>query len=466
LSLSKDPVSRPDLAEVIIERPFTELKEKEALCRERLREAQHELQSYAKYSHALHRDILKQLDSFDRSQAVDSADAPMGGLFSAQAWVPENKVMLLETLPAAAMEIAIEDGDRVPTYLDNEKWNRVGEDVIGIYDTPSASDKDPSLWVLASFAVFFAFIVGDGGYGAIYLALSLWVKYKNPALSGLKKRILNLAILLSSACIIWGLCTNSFFGMSLDLEHPMRKFSMVTRLAEKKAEYLISEQNIEYAKWVAQYPGLELSSKGWDFLKNDEILGSFSDTILLELSLFFGIIHVLLGMGRYLKKNPVNIGWMIFLVGAALYFPVYLGGSSLLNYAVGIPFEKGGEIGLYMIGGGIAIAWGLSIYRNGWTGSLEIMNLIQVFADILSYLRLYALGLAGAILGSTINQMAAELPLMIGIFLAIVSHGINMVLGIMGGVIHGLRLNFLEWYHYSLEGGGKKFKPLSLNKLD
>ena len=70
--------------------------------------------------------------------------------------------------------------------------------------------------------------------------------------------------------------------------------------------------------------------------------------------------------------------------------------------------------------------------------------------------------MAGAIVASTINDMASNLPIVLSILLLIVGHSMNIVLGVMGGVIHGLRLNFLEFYHYSFEGGGKKFEPLKL----
>jgi len=116
--------------------------------------------------------------------------------------------------------------------------------------------------------------------------------------------------------------------------------------------------------------------------------------------------------------------------------------------------------------GGIGVAWVLSIIRHGWTGIFEVMILIQVFADTLSYLRLYALGLAGAIVASTINEIASSIPLILGVLLILVSHMINIVLSTMSGIIHGLRLNFLEWYHYSFEGGGRKFQPLRLLKRE
>ena len=64
-------------------------------------------------------------------------------------------------------------------------------------------------------------------------------------------------------------------------------------------------------------------------------------------------------------------------------------------------------------------------------------------------------------MAATFNNISSNLPLVLGIIVLIFGHGINIVLAIMGGVIHGLRLNFIEWYHYSFEGGGHRFKPLS-----
>ena len=91
-----------------------------------------------------------------------------------------------------------------------------------------------------------------------------------------------------------------------------------------------------------------------------------------------------------------------------------------------------------------------------------VMAAVSVFADILSYLRLYALGLAGGIVAGMANELSDKFPFVIAAIIIVLSHGVNILLSIMGGVIHGLRLNFLEWYHYSFEGGGRPFSPLSL----
>ncbi|MCB1136617.1 MAG: V-type ATP synthase subunit I, partial [Chlamydiia bacterium] len=126
----------------------------------------------------------------------------------------------------------------------------------------------------------------------------------------------------------------------------------------------------------------------------------------------------------------------------------------------GVDKTAGAEAGLELLYGGMGSALLLAIIQNKGAGVLEIMNLIQVFADVLSYLRLYALGLAGAMMSATFNQIGAEVSFVAGMLIILIGHTVNIVLSIMGGVIHGLRLNFLEWYHYSFEGGGKLFNPL------
>ena len=154
------------------------------------------------------------------------------------------------------------------------------------------------------------------------------------------------------------------------------------------------------------------------------------------------------------------------MIGGYLYFPHYLGETSLLHYVFGVPKDFGAVEGLQLMYAGLAIAVVLAIVQHRLNGLTEVLNVIQVFADVLSYLRLYALGLASGIVAQTINELYGAVPVLIAIVLMVLAHGVNMAIGIMSGVIHGLRLNFLEWYHYSFEGGGKQFDPLRLHEVE
>ncbi len=116
--------------------------------------------------------------------------------------------------------------------------------------------------------------------------------------------------------------------------------------------------------------------------------------------------------------------------------------------------------------GGLILATALALIQHRLAGILEPMTVIQLFADAMSYLRLYALGLSGAMLISTMNDLAFSMNFVLGGIIIIFGHLVNIILAIMSGTIHGLRLNFLEWYHYSFEGGGKPFTPLSKLKVE
>ena len=107
---------------------------------------------------------------------------------------------------------------------------------------------------------------------------------------------------------------------------------------------------------------------------------------------------------------------------------------------------------------GLAVV--LALLQKRLKGLGEISNLVQVFADVLSYLRLYALGVAGASMAATFNEMGMSVGLVFGWIIILFGHSVNILLGVMAGMIHGLRLNFIEWYHYSFEGGGRLFRPL------
>lgn len=472
------PVSYERMIEMKFDHSLSELEQRKKAAQKEHLQVEHELKLYAKDNEFLHHALVEKLNQYNLYNAQTYVQQAMGGkLFGVEGWVPVNKVNQLKEvvgdLNIESEEIAIEPTDAVPTYLENHGVARLGEDLVHIYDTPSTSDKDPSMWVLGGFSLFFAFIIGDAGYGLVYLALALFLRYRYPNLKGAAKRVLDLFTILCVGCVIWGTLMTSFFGMQIDLNNPLRKLSLVQWLAEKKVAYHLLHHDETAREWMDKYPELnnvkdphEFVSFSPDPRQGHIILNRMTDNIMFELALFIGVSHLILSLLRYTLRNWQNIGWVAFLVGAYLYFPFYLKTPSLLNYVGGIDLVKGGTFGLELMFAGIGVAWVLSIIRHGWSGIFEVMVLIQVFADTLSYLRLYALGLAGAIVASTINEIASGMPLLIGILLILISHFVNIILSTMSGIIHGLRLNYLEWYHYSFEGGGREFQPLKLLKRE
>lgn len=400
-------------------------------------------------------------------------------LFAIEAWVPETRIRALHGLLGGfdiyVEEIAIESSDRVPTYMENKGVAKVGEDLVNIYDTPASTDKDPSLWILIFFSIFFAMIVSDAGYGLIYLILGLVLKWKIKRPTPFVKRFIKLIFVASTACIIWGTITVSFFGIQIGADNPLRKVSLLHYMASKKAEYHIQMKDEIYREYVKEYPAVATAQDGHDFLmkaskvRDGKIeyvaLNNFYDVTLLEFSLFIGVVHIILSFIRYMERNPTGIGWIIFMIGGYLYFPSYVEATSFVNYLGWISKENAYAIGKQMVFAGLGLVLIISLLQKKKWGALhELTNAIQVFADVLSYLRLYALALSGMIMASTFNDLGLALGFFGGIFIVLVGHIINLNLTIMSGVIHGLRLNFLEWYHYSFEGGGRLFNPLRIRK--
>ncbi len=470
-----------DMVEVLIERSLSILLEEKKRLTIKIHETEKELKELAKYSDFLHHAFYFYLNDYNLNK-VQNASTPLlnDSLFTSYGFIPVNKIepvmKIGEILGVYIQEVLIEESDVIPTYLENKGLSKIGEDLISIYDTPGPQDKDPSLWVLCSFALFFAMIVGDAGYGSVYLLLSTYLWYKFPKPSKTTKRLLTLATLLSCTCIIWGVLTNSYFGMDVGVQSPIRSTSGIHYLAKKKAEYIIKHQVAPYAEWGKEFPQIKSAQTGDDVLKiaktkpdgslDHAILNSLSSSIMMELALFIGVLHICFSFARYLDKNWKGFGWILAMIGAYLYFPEQVGAITLLQYVFGLTPQEGIKEGLYLLAGGSALAVSLSIIQSGWIGILEIMSPIQIFSDVMSYLRLFALGLAGGILSTTINSMADSMPLVIAIVLMAMAHMINMILGVMSGTIHGLRLNFLEWYHYSFEGGGKPFQALKVMKME
>jgi len=480
MSINSEPVSYDKMIEIKIDHSLDDLNSGLKKAKKHLHDTGHELKKYAKYNDYLHDALIGKLNRYHLYDAQSYVQAALGGsLFAVEGWVPENKIDLLDLLTDRLNihfeEVVIEPEDIKPTYLENRGLGRLGEDLVHIYDTPSPTDKDPSKWVLYAFALFFAFIIGDAGYGLIYLSLALFLKYKFREAKGDKQRFINLFIFLSSACVIWGTLMTSFFGMQIDYNNPLRKVSMGQWLAKKRMAYDIAHEDLAYRELIKKYPELANEKDPNKFLsfvppknpsQGNVILSKLVDNTLFELALFIGVVHLVLSLLRYCLRNWAHIGWVIFLIGAYLHFSASLNIPSFMNTILGIDLAAGGKFGLQLIWLGIGLACLLSIIQNGWLGIFEPMNLIQIFADSLSYLRLYALALAGAIVGSTVNGIAAGIPTFFAILLIVGSHLINIVLGTMSGIIHGLRLNYLEWYRWSFEGGGKQFKPLKLLQKD
>lgn len=479
VSVHKDRQQYPKMIEILIEKPVGELNERLFKVQEEIATLESEIRHYSNALPILQSGLVDFLNDFHLELAKNDATKPLNhSFFAIEAWVPETKVKslfgLLSGLDVCAEEIAIEEKDKIPTCMENRGMGKVGEDVVHLYDIPSPKDKDPSWWVILFFSLFFSMIIADAGYGLLFLMAGLYLKWKTRKSQATEKRFIKLVLILATGCIIWGAMTAAFFGIEIGPNNPCRRFSLIHTLASKKAEYHLEQKDDVYESYVKEFPQIAEATDGHQFLVDAtviqegkpkyEALETFYDNILLEISLIIGIFHLSLSLLRYLPRNWAHLGWILFMIGGYLYFPKILNATTIANFTGLISKPIAFAWGLQLVIGGISLAFIASLFQKGWVAFHELTNVIQVFADVLSYLRLYALALASMMVADTFNHMGLSLGLFLGAIVIFIGHTTNILLSIMGGTIHGLRLNFLEWYHYSFEGDGRLFNPLRLKR--
>ncbi|HPM33653.1 MAG TPA: hypothetical protein PLE16_03530, partial [Spirochaetota bacterium] len=191
---------------------------------------------------------------------------------------------------------------------------------------------------------------------------------------------------------------------------------------------------------------------------------------MMRVSVLIGMVHISLSL--FLKTLRLifsersfivpfaNIAWIV-----AIWTFFFFYGNSFAGIESGQDIQK---YILYCCGGVVFLTSAgsinpLKIFAGGLLG---LYNGVQFFSDVLSYLRIFALGLSGALIAQTFNNIASSMSDLGGIFIAlaviisILGHLLNLGLSIMSAVIHGLRLNYLEYYRWSFDGGGKPYKPL------
>ena len=344
-------------------------------------------------------------------------------LFIVQCWSPVEEGELTEKIGGSftLYHYSEEPGEqeRMPVKLENPSAFDSGEDLVKIYSYPNHHDFDPSPFVLYCFAVFFGMIVGDLGYGLILLGLTVYLRKKVKSQSPLAIRMFRLMYLLSGSVLVWGLLGGGFFGIEFEPDHPLRRISVM-----------------DYGSQEGQKE-------------------------IMIISIIIGMIHICLSLAikTYKDRDYSGIGWII-----AIWSAFFLLNSKMAHGVDNPPATYGliaGMAGVFLFASKSRKP--LVRIAEGFQG---LLGVVQIFSDVLSYLRLFALGVATVYIAQTFNILAGSvsggLPVIGWFFAAIIlfiGHTLNIGLAIMGGVIHGLRLNFLEWYRWCFEGDGLEYKP-------
>lgn len=374
VSISKEKLSFPNLIEVKVDQAFNDCLIHKEQLETSLKQAEKQLKALAVFLVPLEYTLGQYYDLEQLQVTYKMASFPLdSNFFTLMAYVPKNKEAhipkILKGLDIVAEVIKIEENEVLPTCFYNKGFAKAGEDLVKIYDIPSSTDKDPSAWVLWTFALFFAMIVSDAGYGFIYLLLGvlarILVKKKTPFI----KRSLNLLKVLGISCIIWGSLTGSWFGISLSEKNVLQRFTMMEYLVQKKAHYhaRVNDETVEEIQKKYCIGSVECSKDLLDYTTPEgekPVYDMFFKNILLELSILVGVIHVCSSLIRYLPRNYANFGWVLFAVGGYLYFPSYLHAASLIQFLNIASLKMAADFGYQLLLVGIGFSLVVAILQK------------------------------------------------------------------------------------------------------
>lgn len=389
-------------------------------------EAEHE--ALSRWIFLLSKHLIRADEQVALRQAGDKT-ADRGRVFQVQGWMPRQDLPKLtsfvERMGLASWAESPASDDTPPTLMTNPDVLAGGADLVTFYETPGYRDWDPSVVVFFSFAIFFAMILADAGYALVLGALlALFWKGMGTRPSSRRFRVLAAVGLLFS--LLYGMLAGSYFGA------PPPSGSVLAHL---------------------------------QVLNLDDFEG------MMKLSLVVGALHLILANGVValrgvtLADRAKPIGWIaILLAGLSLY----LGAGTAAGRDLGLGLGSGGLLTILLLSSERRLDSLGSLLLRLFDGLASLAELSKLFGDVMSYLRLFALGLASASLALTFNQLAGEvyrsdvpLAVVISLLILILGHGINLLLAIISGFVHGLRLNFIEFFNWSLSEEGYPFAPFS-----
>jgi len=349
-------------------------------------------------------------------------------IFALQAWAPHDSIRQLDKyIKNQGLVFVITDpepDETPPTMMRNPEKLAIGQDLVSFYTTPRYWLWDPSMIVFFSFALFFAMIFADAGYSATLgiIVAALW-KRMGASDGGRRFRIL-LAVLVGAG-VVYGVIVGSYFGIS------PAEGSLPAKLKT------IDMMNFNF---------------------------------MMQMSILLGVFHLVLANAitawhfRRSIQAAVPAAWIFIFLGAtALWQAVSHGETVAWLKPFGMAALALGLSGVVLFSSPEGPLW-----KRLLKGILGLTGISNAFGDALSYLRLFALGLASASLASTFNDMAgqvkAALPgvgMLFALLIVLFGHTMNFLLSISSGFIHGLRLNFIEFFRWSISEEGNPFKAFT-----
>ncbi|WP_455593323.1 V-type ATP synthase subunit I [Bacteroides sp.] len=376
---------------------------------------------------------LEELQSnIEFSRVVLSSEQTVGDkLMMLQGWAPaRNKIEIEAYLNESHVYYEISDPtpeDNVPIELNNKGFFAWFEPICKLYMLPKYNELDLTPFFAPFFMVFFGLCLGDSGYGLFLFVGATAYRLIAKKLSPSAKSIISLIQILATSTFFCGLLTGTFFGANIYNLH-------------------------------------------WPFIQRMKSALYMDNNDMFQLALILGAVQILFGMVLKAVNQAIQfgfkyavatIGWIILLVSLAF--------SALLPKVM----PMGSTVHLVILGvAGVMIflfnSPGKNIFMNIGLGLWDSYNMATgLLGDVLSYVRLFALGLSGGILAGVFNSLAVGMspdnviagPIVM-VLIFVIGHAINIFMNVLGAMVHPMRLTFVEFFKNSgYEGGGKEYKP-------
>lgn len=350
-----------------------------------------------------------------------------------QGWCPEESEEALNAYLDSSdvyyeTELPTEE-DKVPIKLKNNKFTKLYEMIGELYDLPNYHELDLTPFFAPFYMLFFGLCLGDVGYGLIFVLAALFLR---PRVSEALKPVFSLLIWLGGSTVVMGAISANIFG------------------------YNLLESNIS---WLQSWKKFMLNP--------DELFNT--SLIIGAVQIIFGMIIKGFNIARRhgFAASLSTWGWLIMILGGGATY----GLSESANVTPEV--AKYMYYGFFGVGGLLVFVFN-DIKRNPFinvgAGLWDAYNtILGLMGDLLSYVRLFALGISGSVMGFVFNDLAINLsgniPVvsqLVMVMILLVGHGLNIFMSSLSSFVHPMRLTFVEFYkNAGFEGGGKKYRPFA-----
>ena len=390
--------------------------------------------------------------------ALEKAQAPLRFGVTEKAmmikgWIPTRKLKKVEDALMTLTQNKVyfqarpaKDKENVPIELKNNRVWKPFEFFLEIFALPTYNEIDPTFLMFITFPIFFGIMLGDVGYGLVTLLLFLFLKKKMPSL----KQLLNIMILASVITICFGFIYGEFFGFEHVSDETGKALCEKTGLCLPRVMEVHSATQGE-AKYIYDFPRLLSRVHSHMNVFGMELLS------VLVIGALLGIVHINFALGIGIYNTWRAHGLKHAILEKASWIVLEIGAVVMILGFMQVGFQP-------WVGACLMLLSVVMLYKGeGIKGLIELPSIIS---NILSYMRLGAVGLASVGLAVVINENLTMpfiekggIFIVLGILIFVVGHVINIALGIIGPFLHSLRLHYVEFFGKFYYGGGFPYVP-------